>query len=196
MRKETDETWFKSFVLSWSLTLKLESDHTWVQLEADNRLSCPGAARCLPVTCPPFDLGGPKETATVYVTSQLVHSGLFFILAPCLFTSSHKISAAVAVHTIQSNPFFLTPRLAISHFNWMHFSFMKTEVEVWRRELSPPNFKLLKKVTDHRLVTLWLNCFSKGISFDFPALKIWDQSDHWPKSDGRKVYLTRSFFLQ
>ena len=30
MSKETDETWFKSFVKSWRLTLKFDSDHTWL----------------------------------------------------------------------------------------------------------------------------------------------------------------------
>ena len=47
MSKETDETWFKSFVKSWQLTLKLDSDPTWSR-GSDGRGSlgpCPARRR-------------------------------------------------------------------------------------------------------------------------------------------------------
>ena len=39
MSKETDKTWFKSFIKSWQLTLKRYSDHTWRLPWADRRRS-------------------------------------------------------------------------------------------------------------------------------------------------------------
>ena len=45
MSKETDETRFKSFVNNWRLTLRLDSDHTWVHkvrmYETDYRKNFP-----------------------------------------------------------------------------------------------------------------------------------------------------------
>ena len=60
MSKETDETWFKSFVKSWRLTLKLDSDHscskkhTWMDMIWLMVKFCDQAPLFLKAKCPLF----------------------------------------------------------------------------------------------------------------------------------------------